>query len=113
MSVSDLHEKPWKEILDQCADIYVGYLKRFQYRPAVIKSYLRGIEHFIDWVGRRRVPLRAVDAVLVRRFRPRLQPGHPVSLAPSATLRRVWYPIQALCKSAPQEEETSPRTAER
>ena len=58
MSVSDLHEKPCKEILDQCADIYVGYLKRFQYRPAVIKSYLRGIEHFVDWVGRRRAPLR-------------------------------------------------------
>ena len=68
MSVHDFQDKPWMEILGQCADIYVGYLERYQYRPAVIRSYLRSVEHFVVWAGRRRAPLRAVDGALVRRF---------------------------------------------
>ena len=84
MSVSD-RDKPWKEILDQCADIYVGYLRRFQYRPAVIKSYLSGVEHFVAWVGRCRAPLRTVDAALVRRF---LTEHLPVCDCPGRCLRR-------------------------
>lgn len=84
MSVRDFQDKPWMEILGQCADIYLGYLERYQYRPAVIRSYLRSVEHFVAWAGRRRAPLRAVDEALVRRF---VTEHLPVCRCPDPCLR--------------------------
>ena len=55
-------------VLSKSVDAYVGYLQRQQYRPAVIRIYLRGVEHFARWVTRRRVPLRSIDESLTHQF---------------------------------------------
>ena len=55
-------------VLRQSVDAYVGYLQHQQYRPAVIRVYLRGVEHFARWVTRRRVPLRSIDESLTHQF---------------------------------------------
>ena len=55
-------------VLSKSLDAYVGYLQRQQYRPAVIRIYLRGVEHFARWVTRRRVPLRSIDESLTHQF---------------------------------------------
>ena len=55
-------------VLSQSVEAYVGYLEHQQYHPAVIRIYLRGVEHFARWVTWRQVPLRAIDESLTRQF---------------------------------------------
>ena len=64
-------------VLSQSVEAYVGYLEHQQYHPAVIRIYLRGVEHFARWVNRVldevaeqpfEVPLRAIDESLTRQF---------------------------------------------
>jgi integrase len=55
-------------VLGQSVDVYVGYLQQQQYRPAVIRIYLRGVAHFARWVTKRRVPRRSIDESLTHQF---------------------------------------------
>jgi integrase/recombinase XerD len=86
MHIPDHRDCPGTGILSRCVDVYVGYLKRQQYRPAVIRAYLRSVEHFVAWAARRRAPLLAIDEPLIQRF---VTEHLPVCRCPDPCLRTL------------------------
>jgi len=68
MFIAAHRDRLGSSVLIQSADACVGFLQQHQYCPSTVQAYLHGIQHFIGWVTRQRVLLRAFDEYLTHQF---------------------------------------------
>jgi len=55
-------------VLSQSADSFVAYLQEHQFEAATVQVYLHVSGHFGRWLTEQRLPLSAIDELLVDRF---------------------------------------------
>jgi integrase len=55
-------------VLSQSADSFVAYLQEHQFEAATVQVYLHVAGHFGRWLTEQRLPLSAIDELLVDRF---------------------------------------------